>query len=72
MLYDHDYLRTLYQSHGLEEFLKIVNEDKIDDPYTRAIISTLKRSILTLNLQFNPIIIDDKTNKSQETNHPHQ
>ena len=72
MLYDQDYLRTLYQNHSLEEFLEIVNEEKIDDPYTRAVVSTLKRSIRTLHLQFNPIIIKDKTNKSQETNHPHQ
>lgn len=72
MRYDQDYLKTLYENHTLEEFLDVVKEDKIDDPHTRAIVSTLKRSVRTLNLQFNPIIIKPKTKKSQETNTPHQ
>lgn len=72
MRYDQDYLKTLYQNRTLEEFLDIVNEAKIDDPHTRAIVATLRRSVRTLNLQFNPILIKPKNKKSQETNTPHQ
>jgi hypothetical protein len=70
MRYDQEYLKILYQNHTLEEFLELVNDDKIDDPYTRAIITTLKRSINNLNLQFNPIIFTDTKKTLQETNHP--
>lgn len=72
MKYDQSYLKTLYNNHTLEEFLELVDEDKIDDPYSRAIISTLRRSVRTLKLQFNPISIQPSQEKSQETNHPHK
>lgn len=71
MKYNEEYLKTLYESHNLEDFLNLVNEDKIDDPYVRAIISTLRRSTRTLNLYFNPISINSIQEKSRETNHPH-
>ena len=71
MTHDHEYLRTLYNNNTLENFLKLVVEEDIDDPYTRAIVSTLKRSIRTLHLQYNPIVFSNTQKKSQELNHPH-
>jgi len=71
MKYDQEYLKTLYDNHTLDEFLELVNENKIDDPFLRAIVSTLRRSIRVLNLNFNPISINTIQEKSQETNHPH-
>lgn len=71
MKYNEEYLKTLYESHNLEDFLNLVNENKIDDPYVRAIVSTLRRSVRTLNLHFNPISINTIQEKSQETNRPH-
>ena len=71
MKYDQEYLKTLYENHTLDEFLELVNENKIDDPFLRAIVSTLRRSIRVLNLNFNPISINTIQEKSQETNHPH-
>lgn len=72
MKYDKDYLKTLFENHTIEEFLLVVKEEKIEDPFIRAIVSTLRRSIRALNLQFNPIIINPIQNKSQETNQDHQ
>lgn len=71
MKYDQEYLKTLYESHNLKDFLKLVNEDKIDDPHVRAIISTLRRSVRTLNLHFNPISINTIQEKRPKTNRLH-
>ena len=72
MKYDNDYLRTLYQNNSLSEFLALVNVDDVSDPRKKAIISTLKRSITVLDLEFNPIPIDSGQNKSKKVNHPHE
>lgn len=72
MKYDNDYLKNLYNNNSLEDFLKLVNEKDVADPRTRAIIAALKRSIHVLHLEFNPIILDNPTERNkQSSNQPH-
>jgi hypothetical protein len=65
MNYDNEYLKMLYDDNDLHTFLSKVNVDDITDPRKKAIISTLKRSIKVLHLEFNPIppLKDKKTQK---------
>ena len=69
MKYDKEFLKTLYESNTLEDFITLVDPSDIEDSRMRAIVAALKRSAQVLELEFNPISLKepDKNIKSQET-----
>lgn len=71
MKFDKEYLKTLFNTHSLQKFLELVNEEDIEDNDVRAIVSTLKRSIHSLDIELNPITLSDLQNKQQDSNPPH-
>ena len=69
MKHDNEFLKVLYESNSLEDFIEMVDPSEVADSRTRAIIAALKRSVQVLELEFNPISLKepDKDLKSQET-----
>ncbi len=73
MSHEPEYITKLLSQPIINEFIQNTDESQITDPHTRAIISTLKNSIIALNLKFNPIQISPPpSNKSLEVNQPHK
>ena len=70
MKLDQHYLKTIYDNNSLSDFLRLISEEDIDDPRTRSIVSTLRRSIRNLHLEFNPIINTEASDTQQESNQP--
>jgi hypothetical protein len=71
MSHEQEYVKRL-NNYTLEEFVKSVDESEITDPQTRAIVFTLKNSIIALNSKINPIQLDAPLNKTTELNQPHK
>ena len=61
MLYDNNFIKTLYENNTLEDFIELINPSEVAEPRTRAILAALKRSVQVLELEFNPIKIPTKT-----------
>jgi|AntRauTorcE11897_2_1112592.scaffolds.fasta_scaffold00078_58 hypothetical protein len=68
MKLDHQYLKTIYENNSLQDFLRLVSEEDIDDPRLRAIVSTLRRSVRNIHLEFNPIFSNSPEENTQESN----
>lgn len=72
MKLDQQYLKTLYDNNSLADFLRLVSDEDVDDPRVRAIVSTLRRSVRNLHLEFHPIYTNTAEEKTQESNQPQQ